>query len=254
MKAKADSTEGEKNIGQHDQRFEMDFKGIKKIIDGVEEDRKTLLEDEAREVLGKAGIPIAEGCVVDSIEDCVNRAEEIGYPVVLKVVSEDIMHKMDVGGIAVGLEDEKEVVEAYESIRSHVKSRKPDAKIRGISVSEMIDDKEEVVIGGMIDPSFGPVVMFGLGGIYVEILEDVVFRVAPLSFREACDMIGDIKTYSILIGARGKKKRDIDALAEMIARIGDLIYNVDEINDIDLNPVAAMEDGAKALDVAITLK
>ncbi|MFW6375910.1 MAG: acetate--CoA ligase family protein [Thermoplasmatota archaeon] len=235
--------------------WNIDFKAIKEIVKKIRnEGRVNLLEGEAREILDYAGIQMAEGKVVNTIEDCVDAAEKIGYPVVLKIVSEDIVHKMDVGGIAVDLQNEKEVEEGYEAIMSHVKKRKPDAKIRGISIAEMIEGGEEVVIGGMTDPSFGPVVMFGLGGIYVEIFEDVEFRVAPISTDEAHRMMRDIDSYRLLTGARGQERRDLDALAEMISRIGSLLYHIEEINDIDLNPVASLEDGAKALDVAISLK
>ncbi len=235
--------------------WNIDFEPIKEIIKKARnEGRVNLLEGEARKVLDHAGIQMAEGEIVNSIEDCVDAAERIGFPVVLKIVSEDIVHKMDVGGIAVDLQNSKEVEEAYESIMSHVKKRKPDARIQGISVAEMVEGGEEVVIGGMTDPSFGPVVMFGLGGIYVEIFEDVEFRVAPISTDEAHRMMRDIDSYRLLTGARGQERRDLDALAEMISRVGALLYNVEEINDIDLNPVASLDDGAKALDVAISLK
>ncbi|MBS3782570.1 MAG: acetate--CoA ligase family protein, partial [Candidatus Thermoplasmatota archaeon] len=212
-----------------------------------------MIESEMRKVLQIAGIPMAEGKIVRSLEGCLNAAEKIGYPVVLKVVSEDIVHKMDVGGVAVNLESKEEVEEAYQAIHSRVKDRKPDAKIRGVSVAEMIEGGTEVVIGGMIDPTFGPVVMFGLGGIYVEIFEDVEFRVAPISIDEAHWMMADIDSFPLLTGARGQGCKDLNALAEMISRVGDLIYNVDKINDIDLNPVAALDEEAKALDVAISL-
>jgi len=197
---------------------------------------------------------MAKGTVVRSLEDCLEAAEKIGYPVVLKVVSEDIVHKMDVGGIAVDLETKEEVEDAYQAIHSQVKNRKPDAKIRGISVAEMVEGGVEVVIGGMMDPTFGPVVMFGLGGIHVEIFEDVEFRVAPISIGEAHRMMADIDSFPLLTGARGQRCKDLNALAEMISRVGDLIYHIDKINDIDLNPVAALDEGAKALDVAISLK
>ncbi len=207
-----------------------------------------------RKILDLAGISMAEGKIVRDLEGCLNAAEKIGYPVVLKVVSEDIVHKMDVGGVAVNLESEEEVEDAYQAIHSRVKDRKPDANIRGVSVAEMVEGGVEVVIGGMIDPTFGPVVMFGLGGIYVEIFEDVEFRVAPISIDEAHQMMADIDSFPLLTGARGQGCKDLNSVAEMISRVGDVIYNVDEINDIDLNPVAALDEGAKALDVAISLK
>ncbi|MFP4142847.1 MAG: acetate--CoA ligase family protein [Candidatus Natronoplasma sp.] len=216
--------------------------------------RHQLLEDEAREVLGCAGIRMAEGEVVKSLEGCIEAAEKIGYPVVLKVVSEDIVHKMDVGGIAADLENKEEVKKAYQAIHSRVKSREPDANIRGISVAEMVEGGTEVVTGGMMDPTFGPVVMFGLGGIYVEIFEDVEFRVAPISLDEAYRMMADIDSFPLLTGARGQGCKDLGALAEMISRLGDLMYRVEKMNEVDLNPVAALNDGAKALDVAISFK
>jgi len=234
--------------------WNIDFEPIKEIIKNARSDgRVNLLEGEARKVLDYAGIQMAQGEVANSMEECLDAAERIGYPVVLKIVSEDIVHKMDVGGIAVDLQNPEEVEEGYESIMSHVKKSKPDARIKGISVAEMVEGGEEVVIGGMTDPSFGPVVMFGLGGIYVEIFEDVEFRVAPISKDEAHRMMRDINSYRLLTGARGQKGSDLDALAEMISRVGALLYNVDEINDIDLNPVASLDEGAKALDVAISL-
>ncbi|MFW5945609.1 MAG: acetate--CoA ligase family protein [Candidatus Natronoplasma sp.] len=215
--------------------------------------RHQLIESEMRKVLQIAGISMAKGKIVRNLEDCLDAAESIGYPVVLKVVSEDIVHKMDVGGIAVGLETKKEVEDAYQAIHSRVKNRKPDANIRGISVAEMVEGGVEVVIGGMMDPTFGPVVMFGFGGIYVEIFEDVEFRVAPISIEEAHRMMAEINSFPLLTGARGQGCKDLNALAEMTSRVGDLIYHVDEINDIDLNPVASLAEGAKALDVAISL-
>ncbi|MEF8835507.1 MAG: acetate--CoA ligase family protein [Candidatus Thermoplasmatota archaeon] len=224
------------------------------IDEAKEEGRHQLIESEMREILDLAGISMAEGEIVRNLEDCLGAAERIGYPVVLKVVSEDIVHKMDVGGVAVNLESKEEVEEAYQAIHSRVKNRKPDANIRGISVAEMIDEGVEVVIGGMIDPTFGPVVMFGLGGIYVEIFEDVEFRVAPITIDEAHQMMADIDSFPLLTGARGQGCKDLNSVAEMISRVGDVIYNIDEINDIDLNPVTALDEGAKALDVAINLK
>lgn len=240
---------------QIEKDWKIDVERINNIISQVEKKgRHQLLENEAREILGCAGISIAEGRVVKSLEESIEAAEDIGYPVVMKVVSEDIVHKMDVGGIAVDLESKDEVEDAYQAIHSRVQNRKPDANINGISVAEMIEGGTEVVTGGMMDPTFGPVVMFGLGGIYVEIFKDVEFRIAPISFDEAHDMIADIDSFPLLTGARGEKCKDLDALAEMISRVGDLMFKVDKINDIDLNPVAALEDGAKALDVAISLE
>ncbi len=228
---------------------------IEKTIEKARvEGRHQLLEDEARKVLEAAGIPIAKGGVVHDMESCLETAEELGYPVVLKIVSEDIIHKVDLGGVEVNLENEKEVIDAYQAIHSRIKNRKPDAHIRGISVAEMVEDHIEVVIGGVTDATFGPVVMFGLGGIHVEVFEDVEFRIAPLSLDDAHSMMADIDSFPLLTGSRERSCRDLNALAETISRVGQLMYEINEIKDIDLNPVAALEEGAKALDVAISLK
>ncbi|MGM0405432.1 MAG: acetate--CoA ligase family protein [Thermoplasmatota archaeon] len=238
-----------------EKQWDIDYSPIQEIIKEVRDQKRSmLLEDEAREILELADIPIARGKVVHCIDEGVKVAEEIRYPVVLKIVSEDILHKMDVGGVRTGIKDENEFVDAYESICTQVRNKKPDAKVRGISVAEHIDGGEEVILGGMMDPSFGPVVMFGMGGIYVELLKDVVFRVAPISTQEACEMIHETQSFSILIGARGKERKDVKSVAEMISKLSELIYFVKGIQDIDLNPVAALEEGAVALDIAVNIK
>ncbi len=239
----------------YNRHWNIDYTPIQGIIEEArDQKRSVLLEGEAREILELADIPFAHGQVVHCIDEGVKVAEEIGYPVVLKVVSEDILHKMDVGGVRTGIKDEVEFVEAYESICTQVRNKKPDAKVRGMSVAEHISGGEEVILGGMMDTSFGPVVMFGMGGIYVELLKDVVFRVAPISTQEACEMIRETQSFSILIGARGKKRKDVKAVAEMISKLSELMYYVDGIQDIDLNPVAALEDGAVTMDIAVNVK
>ncbi len=221
-----------------------------------ERDRLTLREDEAREILDMAGIPMAEGEVVTSLEGAVETAERIGYPVVLKIVSEDIIHKSDAGGLALNLENEKEVVDAYQAILSNVRKKYPDAHIKGISVAKMLQGGEETIIGGTRDNTFGPLVMFGLGGVYVEILEDVEFRVAPIGIKEARRMMGEINAFPVLVGARGESRKDLGALADVIYKISYLMNEVDEIAEMDLNPIKAFDqgEGCKAVDVAINLK
>lgn len=236
---------------------EIDVGKIQNIIEDAGGDgRINLLEGEAREILDSAGIPMARGKVASSLEEAVEAAEEIGYPVVLKVVSPDIMHKSDAGGLALNLENEEEVVDAYQAIYSNCREKYPDAYIKGISVAEMLEGGEETIIGGTRDGSFGPMVMFGLGGVYVEILEDVVFRVAPIGKKEARRMIGEINAFPVLVGARGQERKDLSALADIIYRMSFLMNEIDEISEIDLNPIKAFDQGkgAKAVDVAISLK
>ncbi|MEF8832869.1 MAG: acetate--CoA ligase family protein [Candidatus Thermoplasmatota archaeon] len=226
---------------------------LKEIRD---EGRLTLLEQEAREILDLAGVPMPEGKVVKSLDRAVEIAEEIGYPVVLKVVSEDIVHKSDAGGIALNLENEEEVVDAYQAIYSNCRKNYPDAHISGISVAKMLEGGEETIVGGSRDSSFGPLVMFGLGGVYVEVLEDVEFRVAPINKKEARRMIGQIDSFPVLVGARGETRKDINALADVIYRISYLMNEIEEIAEMDLNPIKAFDrgEGCRAVDVAINLK
>ncbi|MBS3817685.1 MAG: acetate--CoA ligase family protein, partial [Candidatus Thermoplasmatota archaeon] len=227
-----------------------------KINEIREKGRSTLLEDEAREILELADIPMAEGGVATSLDQVVDTAEEIGYPVVLKVVSADIVHKSDAGGIALNLENEKEVIDAYQAILSNARNKYPDAHIKGVSVAKMLEGGEETIVGGTRDNSFGPLVMFGLGGVYVEILEDVEFRVAPIHQKEARRMMGEIDSFPVLLGARGEKRKDLKALADVIYRVSYLMNEVDEIAEMDLNPIKAFEqgEGCQAVDVAINLK
>ncbi len=236
---------------------DLPIEEIKKITRKVRnENRTTLLESEGRELLDLVGVPMAKGRVVKSLEGCVEAAEEIGYPVVLKVVSEDIIHKTDAGGLVLDLENKEEVIDAYQAIYSNCKNKYPDARIRGISVAEMLEGGEETIVGGTTDGSFGPVVMFGLGGVYVEVLKDVEFRVAPISKIEASRMMGEINSFPVLVGARGQKRKDLNALADVIYKVSYLMSEVDEISEIDLNPIKAFDqgEGCKAVDVAITLK
>ncbi|MFW6375907.1 MAG: acetate--CoA ligase family protein [Thermoplasmatota archaeon] len=236
---------------------DMEFDKIKEKVGEIsDEGRVTLLENEAREILDLAGIPIAKGEVATSLEEAVEIAEDIGYPVVLKVVSEDIVHKTDAGGLALNLENEDEVVDAYQAILSNCRKKYPDAHIRGISVAEMLEGGEETIVGGTRDNSFGPLVMFGLGGVYVEILEDVQFRVSPITKQEARRMIGEINSFPVLMGARGQARKDLDALADVIYRMSFLMNEIENISEIDLNPIKAFDqrEGCKAVDVAITIK
>ncbi len=236
---------------------DIPFGEIRELVRGISEEGRTmLLEDEGRKILEMAGIPMAKGEIARTLEECVDAAERIGYPVVLKIVSEDIIHKSDAGGIALNLENRDEVIDAYQAIISSSGSKYPHARIRGISVAEMLKGGEEIIIGGSTDPSFGPVVMFGLGGVYVEILKDVCFRVAPISKRESRRLIGQINSFPILVGARGQKRKDIDALADMVHRVSFLLTEVDAISEIDLNPVKAFDHGkgCRSVDVRITLK
>jgi acetyltransferase len=205
--------------------------------------RAYIPEVETIDVLQTYGMPVPQGKMATRVEEAVNIAEEIGYPVVMKVVSNDIIHKSEVKGVELNLRSTEEVKEAYERIHQNAKAAKPDAVIDGIYVIKMVSGSEEIILGIKRDPSFGPVVMFGMGGIFVEIFKDVSFGVAPLSKKEARTMIEQTKAFEILKGARGRAPRDIDAVIDAIQRLGQLAVDFPEIDELDINPMFVLDEG-----------
>ncbi len=208
-----------------------------------EEGKKYLTEKDAIKVLEAYGLSVPKHGLANSAAEAADLADRIGYPVVMKVMSEDIVHKFDVKGVVLNINSREEAEKAYESIISNVSQKMPEARIDGIYVVEMIGDSEEVILGVKRDPSFGPVIMFGLGGIFVEIFKDVSFRVAPVTKIEAGSMIEQIKSYAILSGARGKNPRDISKLKESIMRLGQLAIDQPAIRELDINPMMVLDDG-----------
>ena len=178
----------------------------------------------------------------------------MGYPVVLKVVSQDILHKSDVGGVMVGIKDRMQLVSGYETMLANVRSARPDALIKGVMVSKQAPIGVEAIIGGIDDPVFGPTLMFGLGGIFAEILEDVAFRIAPVSRKHAEDMIREIKGFSILAGVRNRPGCDLDAVTELIISVSRFLEDSPDVLELDLNPVYLYEDGLMAVDTRIIKK
>jgi acetyl-CoA synthetase (ADP-forming) len=181
-------------------------------------------------------------------------AGQIGYPVALKIVSPDVLHKWDVGGVMLDLKSATDVKSAYQKILENVKRHKPDAKIVGVIVQEMATPSTEVIVGSTKDPQFGPALMFGLGGIFVEILKDVAFRIAPITETDAREMIAEVKGYPILKGYRGQPPADIDAIVKILINTSKLVMDHNEIKELDLNPVMVYEKGAKAVDARIILE
>jgi len=218
------------------------------------EGRSYLLEPEAKMVCMEYGIPVTRFKVAGTPEEAVKFADGIGYPVVLKIVSPDIIHKFDVGGVVLNLKSPSEVKEAYESILKNVKKHKPDAKILGVLVQEMAPSSTEVIVGATKDPQFGPALMFGLGGIFVEVLKDVTFRIAPITEQEAREMITEVKAYPILKGYRGQPPADIDAIVNILVNTSKLVMDHQEIKELDLNPIMVYEKGAKIVDARIILE
>jgi acetyl-CoA synthetase (ADP-forming) len=219
-----------------------------------EEGRKHLLEPEAKAVCMEYGIPVTNFKVAKTQAEAVKFADQIGYPVVLKIISPDILHKSDVGGVIVNLKSAEEVKSAYKQILQNVKKHRADVKIVGVLVQEMAPPSVEVIVGALKDPQFGPAIMFGLGGIFVEILKDVSFRVAPLTEAEAREMIGEIKAYPLLKGYRNLPPADIESIINILLNTSRLVMEHQEIKELDLNPIMVYERGAKTVDARILIE
>ncbi len=235
---------------------DVDKEGVKAVFAKVRADgRDLLLGPEAAQVAELYKIPAAPSKLAGDVDAAVAAAEAIGYPVVLKIASPDIMHKTDVGGVKVGLKTKEEVVEAFKTILENSKKAEPNAKIYGVEVQKMMPKGDELIIGMAKDPTFGPMIAFGSGGILVNLLQDASFRLAKgLSKAEVEEMITETKAYTILKGFRGAAPDDIPALVEAIGRVGQLCRDFDEIAELDVNPVFAYAKGLSALDVKIRLK
>ena len=231
---------------------------MKKALDvfaqAKNEGRNYLLEPEAKMVCMEYGIPVTRFKVALTLDEASKFADQIGYPVVLKIVSPDVLHKWDVGGVVLDLENAAEVKDAYQKILANVKKQKPDAKIIGVLVQEMAPSSTEVIVGSTKDPQFGPAVMFGLGGIFVEVLKDVTFRIAPLTEADAQEMITEVKGYPILKGYRGQPPADIDAIVQILMNTSRLVMDHMEIKELDLNPIIVYQKGAKTVDARIIIE
>ncbi len=232
-----------------------DRAAVQAVLDQVlAEGRTALSAPEAKQVADVYGIPTPGEALATSAEDVRTAAAEVGFPVVLKIVSPDILHKTDAGGVVVGVEDAEAAAAAYDEIVRNAKAYDPDATITGVQVQQMLPsgpEVQEVIIGSVTDETFGKMVAFGLGGVLVEVLKDVTFRLAPTSPDEARSMVDGIAATEILNGVRGAQGVDKDALAEIISRLSDLVSDFPEIAEVDLNPVFAAPDGATAVDVRI---
>jgi acyl-CoA synthetase (NDP forming) len=229
-----------------------------KIIQKARQDgRDSLTEIEAKQVFAAYGLPVTQTLLAKSEDEAVALAKQVGFPIVMKIVSPDILHKSDAGGVKVNIQDEQGVRETYHTILAKSKAYKADANIHGIAIQEMAAWGTEVILGSVNDPSFGPTMMFGLGGIFVEVLKDVTFRVAPVGANQAVRMLDEIRGAPILAGVRGEKPRDRKAMADTIARYSQMIIDLkDEISETDANPVLLYEEGQglRVVDARIILK
>jgi 4-hydroxybutyrate---CoA ligase (ADP-forming) len=237
--------------------FDADKKRVREVFDNVRKSgRRNLVEEEGYEVLGAYGFTTPKTILANSAEQAVTASNNIGYPVVMKIASPDIIHKSDAAGVKVGLANDEQVRMAFNAIMQNAKRYKPDANIKGIIVQEMVRSGKEMILGAKQDPIFGPLVLFGLGGIYVEVLKDVVFRLAPIDEHEASRMVHSIKGFRLLKGVRGESPSDIRALVDSLLRISQLVTEFPEINEFDMNPLMVLGEGngVRAVDVRISLK
>jgi acyl-CoA synthetase (NDP forming) len=218
------------------------------------EGRKALLETEAKAICIEYAIPVTTFKMAKSEEEAAEFAGQIGFPVVLKIVSPDILHKSDAGGVMVNLKNTAEVRSAYEKILENAKKYNSAAKIVGVLVQEMAPQSTEVIVGAIKDPQFGQTLMFGLGGIFVELLNDVTFRVAPITQEDAHEMVIKVKAYPLLKGYRNTPPADIDAIINVLLNTSKLVMDYPEIKELDLNPIMAYEKGAKTVDARIILE
>ncbi len=224
------------------------------INNALKEGRVNLLEPEAKAICAQYGITTPEFDVASNAEEAVKSAKKIGYPVVMKIVSQDILHKTDAGGVKVGLENEAEVKSGFEEILQNAKKYKKDANIIGVLVQKMAPSSTEVIVGALKDPQFGQTLMFGIGGIFVEVLKDVTFRIAPIVEKDAKEMIKEIKAYPILKGYRNTPPADENAIVKILLNVSKLIMEHPEINQMDLNPIMVYENGASVVDARIILE
>jgi len=237
--------------------FEADTRKVREIFASVIGQRRhDLIESEAREILRAYGFRLPESRMARTTKEALGAASEIGYPIVMKIASPDVLHKSDIGGVRVKLENEAMVEEAFFDITSNIQVRRPEARILGVMVQEMIPQGREVILGITRDLQFGPMIMFGLGGIYVEVLKDVSFRIAPLSVESADAMIHEIRSFPLLRGVRGELPADIEGIKDALVRLSQMAIDFPEIIEADINPllVCAEGQGAVAVDARITIQ
>lgn len=224
------------------------------IAQARKENRKALLEPEAKAICNEYGISVPKFDVATNATEASEIAQKTGYPIVMKIVSPEIIHKSDAGGVKVNLKSKAEVAEAFKTIVANAKKYNAKADIRGVLVQEMAPNGIEVIVGAIKDAQFGQTVMFGLGGIFVEVLKDVTFRVAPITLDDAKEMITGLKAYPLLKGIRGQPPADTNAIAKILVNVSKLVMEYPEIKELDLNPIMAYAKGVATVDARIILE
>lgn len=237
------------------QHFQVDRAAARQLVEHAKVEGRDLLLSEALALLEIYGIPTVQGRCAQTIEEAQNAAQQIGYPVAIKIVAEQISHKSDVGGVQLNLRNPEALAEAFEEMMTRIRSAYPQAHLDGVLVQPMVSGGRELILGGRQDPQFGPVVVVGLGGIFVEILNEVSVRVAPLASWEAREMIEELRGAQILKGARGDQASDIEAVVDALLRLAQLLQDFPEIQEVDINPLRVFyeNEGCRALDARMLL-
>ncbi len=216
--------------------------------------RKVALPDESLAMVKLFGVDVPDCALVKTAEEAVEVSKKIGFPLALKIASQDVPHKSDIGGVVLNMENVQEVERNYHKVLDNMKRVVPEAQIGGVLIQKQLPEATHLIVGGVYDEQFGPAVMFGLGGVFVELFKDVSFRIAPVTETEALEMIKEIKAYPVLSGYRGSKKLDIEQMTETIINISELITNISTIKEIELNPLFAYEKSVAAVDARVILK
>lgn len=224
------------------------------INQAIESGRTILTEMESKAILKEFGIPVIEAKLAQNKTEAVKIGNEIGFPLVMKIASPDIIHKSDIGGVKLGINNVTSIKKSFDSIIRSAREHFPDAKIDGVTVQKMAPSGIEIIIGISHDPQFGPVMMFGLGGIFVEVIEDVSFRILPLTPKDAKEMIKEIKGYQLLKGFRGSDPADIEFLERLLLDVSSFIEDYPQIKELDLNPVFVYKKGGLVIDARIILE
>jgi acetyl-CoA synthetase (ADP-forming) len=226
----------------------------KLVINASAAGRHALLEPEAKALVSAWGIQVPKSVLIEGLEDVTIKSKEITPPLVLKVVSQDILHKREFGGVITGINDSEEASLALKEMKRTLAEKAPKARIAGFFLEETAPTGIELIIGGLRDPQFGPAVMFGTGGFAVELVADVSFRLAPLNREEVFDMMQEVKSYPLLTGFRGSKPVDMEKLASTVMKLSDILLEIEEIKEIEINPLLVHEEGAVAVDARVVLK
>ena len=224
---------------------------VEKISDSG---KKIALPDEALDIVKLAGIDVPDHILVKSPGEAMEASAEIGFPLVMKIASTEAIHKSEVGGVVLGIQGVQEVEENYNNIMANLKRETPNVQISGILLQKQIPETTHLIVGGLHDEQFGPVVMFGMGGVLVELFKDVSFRIAPVSKVEALEMVREIKAYPALSGYRGSRVLDIEQIVKTVIIISDLITNISTIKEVELNPLLAYEKNVMAVDARVILR